>query len=171
MDGDRGEILVVQPGEGDSYWQPVPANGHITVKVAPRNVRMENKFGLGTQTVAPGSHIREHSHDRNEELIYCLSGRGRAVIEGAEYPMQPGTTIFLGRNRMHLFINESAEEEMTFLWLLLPNGLEDFFQAIGRPRHEGDPAPAPFPRPADVLAIERRTVFAAPPESGGRKPE
>jgi len=149
----------------------VPANGHITIKVAPRNVRMENKFGLGTQTVAPGSYIREHAHDRNEELIHCLSGRGRAVIDGVDHPMQPGTTIFLGRNRMHMFINESAEEEMTFLWLLLPNGLEDFFQAIGRPRHPGEPAPAPFPRPADVLEIERRTVFAAPPESGGRQPE
>jgi hypothetical protein len=124
----------------------------------------------GTQTVAPGSYIREHAHDRNEELIHCLSGRGRAVIDGVEHPMQPGTTIFLGRNRMHMFINESAEEEMTFLWLLLPNGLEDFFQAIGRPRHSGEPAPAPFPRPADVLAIERRTVFAPPTESGGRKP-
>ena len=84
--------------------------------------------------------------------------------------MQQGTTIFLGRNRMHMFINESAEEEMTFLWLLLPNGLEDFFQAIGRPRQAGEPAPAPFQRPADVLAIERRTVFAAPPDDGGRKP-
>ena len=170
MDSDRGEILVVQPGEGESYWQPVPANGHITIKVAPRNVRMENKFGLGTQTVAPGSYIREHAHDRNEELIYCLSGRGRAVIDGVDHPMQPGTTVFLGRNRMHMFVNESAEEEMTFLWLLLPNGLEDFFQAIGRPRHAGEPAPAPFPRPADVLEIERRTVFAPPPEGGGRKP-
>ncbi len=170
MDGERGEILVVQPGEGESYWQPVPANGHITIKVAPRNVRMENKFGLGTQTVAPGSYIREHAHDRNEELIYCLAGRGRAVIDGVEHPMQPGTTIFLGRNRMHMFVNESTDQEMTFLWLLLPNGLEDFFQAIGRPRHEGEPAPAPFPRPADVLAIEQRTVFAPPPDGGGRKP-
>jgi quercetin dioxygenase-like cupin family protein len=170
MDGDRGEILVMQPGEGESYWQPVPANGHITIKVAPRNVRMENAFGFGTQTVAPGSYVREHAHDRNEELIHCLSGRGRAVIDGVDYPMQPGTTVFLGRNRMHMFVNESAEEELTFLWLLLPNGLEDFFQAIGRPRAAGEPAPAPFPRPADVLAIERRTVFAPPPEGGGRKP-
>ena len=24
----RGHAVVVQPGEGPSYWQPVPANGH-----------------------------------------------------------------------------------------------------------------------------------------------
>jgi hypothetical protein len=36
-----------------------------------------------------------------------------------------------------------------------PHGLEHFFEAIGRPRHAGEPAPAPFARPADVVAIER----------------
>jgi hypothetical protein len=60
-----------------------------------------------------------------------------------------------------MFINDS-DEDLTFLWLLLPNGLEDFFKAIGRPRRAGEPAPPNFPRPADVLEIERRTVFAAP---------
>lgn len=169
MDSDRGEMLVVQPGEGESYWQPVPANGHITIAVAPRNVNMENKFGFGTQTVAPGCYVREHSHDRNEELIHVIAGNGRAVLDGVDHPMQVGTTIFLGRNRVHMFINEGTKD-MTFVWLILPNGLEDFFQAIGRPRAAGEPTPAPFPRPADVLAIERRTVFAPPPPGGGRKP-
>lgn len=41
----------------------------------------------------------------------------------------------------------------------MPGGLEDFFAAIGRERKAGEPAPEPFPRPADVEAIEKRTVF------------
>ena len=45
-----------------------------------------------------------------------------------------------------------------------------FFAAIGRPKREGEPDPTPFPRPTDVLAIEARTVFAAPPAAGGRQP-
>jgi hypothetical protein len=45
----------------------------------------------------------------------------------------------------------------------VPNGLEDFFRLIGRDRLKGEPAPAPFPRPENVLQIERDTVFAAPP--------
>ncbi len=77
-----GEILVVQPGEGESHWQPVPANGHIEVLVAPDRVGMEQKFAFGTQSVAPGGHVREHAHDRNEELIHVLSGSGRAVLDG-----------------------------------------------------------------------------------------
>jgi hypothetical protein len=42
------------------------------------------------------------------------------------------------------------------LWVITPPGLENFFEAIGRPRQPGTPAPAPFERPTDVIAIERR---------------
>jgi hypothetical protein len=41
------------------------------------------------------------------------------------------------------------------LWVITPPGLENFFEAIGRPRRDGEPAPAPFARPTDVVAIER----------------
>jgi mannose-6-phosphate isomerase-like protein (cupin superfamily) len=166
--GRRGDVLVVQPGEGSSFWQPVPANGFIDVIVAPGSVAMEHPIGLGTQVVPPGCHVREHAHDRNEEVIHVLRGTGRAVIDGVDVPLAPGTTLFLGKNRRHMLINE-GEEEIAWIWLIVPNGLEDFFSQIGRPRRPGDPAPAPFPRPADVLEIEQRTVFAPPP-SDPRKP-
>ena len=157
-----GEILVVQPGEAESYWQPVPANGSIDVLVAPHRVGMEQKFGFGTQTVPPGCHVREHAHDRNEELLYVISGTGYAMLDGERVPMRPGSTFFLGKNRRHMFVNDGAED-LRWVWLIVPNGLEAFFQAIGRPRREGEATPEPFPRPVDVLEIERRTVFAAQP--------
>ena len=166
----RGDLRVMQPEDAERLWQPVPANGHIAVCMDPSLAQMETSFGFGTQTVPPGSHVREHAHDRNEELIHVLSGAGRAVLDGAEHRMAPGTTIFLGRNRLHMFINDGTTD-LTFAWLILPNGLEDFFRAIGRRMVAGEPDPTPFPRPADVLAIEARTVFAPPPAGGGRTPD
>jgi mannose-6-phosphate isomerase-like protein (cupin superfamily) len=157
-----GEVLVVQPGEAASYWQPVPANGFIEVIVAPGRVAMDHPIGVGTQFVPAGSHVREHSHDRNEEVIHVLKGRGRAVIDGVDHPLVPGTTLFLGKHRRHMLVND-GDEDMQWIWLLVPNGLEDFFREIGRPRGPGEAAPAPFPRPDNVLEIERRTVFAPPP--------
>ena len=158
----EGEVLVVQPGEASSHWQPVPANGFVEVLVGPGRVPMDTPFGFGTQTVPPGCHVREHRHEHNDEVIYVLHGHGRAVIDGADVPLVPGTTLFVGRNRRHMLINDGAAD-ISWIWLLVPNGLEDFFAAIGRPRSAGEPPPPPFPRPADVAEIERRAGFAPPP--------
>jgi quercetin dioxygenase-like cupin family protein len=159
----RGEVRIVNPGEGQEFWQPVPANGHIAIHLTPRLVAMDVPLALGTQTVAADCYVREHAHDRHEEVIHCLEGKGCAVIDGIKHTMVPGMTIFIGKNRRHMFINQGSQD-LRFMWLMTPNGLEDFFEAIGRPKHPHQPAPEPFPRPADVLELERRTVFA--PQSG-----
>ena len=166
-EGDPGEVRVVQPGEGQDFWQPVPANGFVSVHVAPALVRMESPLAVGTQTVPPGCYIREHVHDRNEEIIHVIAGSGKVRLDGVMHDLQPGATIFIGKNRPHMFTND-GEADLTFLWIMTPNGLETFFERIGRPKQPGEPAPAPFPRPADVLAIEQATVFGAPiPDPGG----
>ncbi|MBS7536184.1 cupin domain-containing protein [Ancylobacter sonchi] len=157
-----GAVRVCQPGEAASYWQPMPANGHVEVMFAPDLVAMEQPLGFGTQTVPPGGHVRDYAHDRSEEIIFVLHGRGRAVIDGVEHPMRPGSAFFLGRHRRHLFVNE-GDENLVFTWLIVPNGLEDVFRRVGRPRRPDQPAPEPFARPADVLRIERETEFASPP--------
>ncbi len=156
-----GELLIVPPGGTRNFWQPVPANGSITVAVAPDIVQMEWPLGFGTQTLPVGGYVREHTHDRNEELIHVVSGRGTALLDGVEHPMEPGMTIFLGRNRRHKFMNTGLSE-LHWIWLIVPNGLEAFFEAIGRPRKAGEVAPEPFARPENVLEIERKTVFGAP---------
>lgn len=164
----KGPVLFNGPENTESYWQPVPANGHIDVLLAPHMVPMEYPFAMGTQSVAPGGYVREHSHDRNEEAIFVLEGRGRAVIEGKDYEMKPGSTVFLGKNNRHMFINE-GDTALRWVWLIIPNGLEDFFRLIGRPRRAGDKVPVNFPRPDNVFEIERKTVFAAQP-ADQRKP-
>jgi mannose-6-phosphate isomerase-like protein (cupin superfamily) len=146
------------PDARESYWQPVPANGHVDVALAPHIVAMENPFGLGTQSVAPGGYVREHTHDRNEEAVYVIEGHGRAVIDGREFPIGPDSAIFLPRNTRHMFIND-GESRLRWVWLIVPNGLEDFFRLIGKPRKPGERVPSNFPRPENVLEIERQTVF------------
>ena len=154
----RGAAVVVQPGEAPSFWQPVPANGYSDIHITPATTGSRT-MSMGIQTIAPGCYIREHWHDRNEELLHFIQGRGTAYIDGIPHPINPGTTIYVGPWRKHKFVNEGADE-MKMLWVLSPPGLEDFFAGIGRPRRDGDPAPAPFPRPENVAEIERRTVFA-----------
>lgn len=157
-----GPLLVVQPGEARSFWQPVPANGFVRCILDQAATGAETPFAMGTQTVDPGCHVREHVHDANEEVIFVLDGEGEARIEGARHRMERGSCFFLGRGRTHSFHN-TGDGPLTFLWLMLPGGLETFFARIGRPRAEGEAPPAPFPRPENVLQIEAETVFGKLP--------
>jgi quercetin dioxygenase-like cupin family protein len=152
-DAVRGHAVVVQPGTGASYWQPVPANGHADPALHPAVTRFEG-LSMGYQTIAPGGRIREHSHGDQVELQICFRGRGRVVVEGVSHPLVPGTACFLGYDVRHEILNES-DGELVLLWVVAPPGLEHFFEAIGRPRRPGEPSPEPFARPSDVVAIER----------------
>ena len=150
----RHHAVVMQPDDGPSYWQPVPANGHADPKLFPANTRFKG-VSMGYQTIAPGSRVREHSHGEQVELQICFRGRGRLVVDGVSHPLVPGTACFLGYDVKHEIINESGED-LVMMWVVAPHGLEKFFEAIGRPRQAGESAPQPFVRPADVVAIERR---------------
>jgi quercetin dioxygenase-like cupin family protein len=151
--GPRGRAVVVQPDEGPSYWQPVPASGHADPRLTPDLTRFP-ALSMGYQTIAPGGRVREHSHGEQIELQVCFRGRGHVVVDGARHALVPGTACFLGYDVKHEIVNEGPDE-LIMLWMITPPGLENFFQAIGRPRQAGAPAPAPFARPADVVAIER----------------
>jgi len=135
----RGRAVVVQPEQGASYWQPVPANGHADPKLTPATT---------------GCRVREHSHGDQIELQICFRGRGRVVVDGVSHELTAGTACFLGYDVKHEIVNDSPED-LVMMWVITPPGLEDFFKAIGRPRQAGDQAPPPFARPADVVAVER----------------
>jgi quercetin dioxygenase-like cupin family protein len=153
-----GSALVIARDEAPSYWQPVPANGFVANILNRKITGGDADFSLGTQTVAAQSFIREHTHKDNEEVIHVVAGRGVARIDGVDHPMDVGTTVYIGRNRRHHFLNPN-DDPLTFVVLLMPGGLDQFFSEIGRDRIPGQPAPEPFPRPANIAEIEARTVF------------
>jgi mannose-6-phosphate isomerase-like protein (cupin superfamily) len=155
-------VHVVQPDQGESFWQPVPASGYAEVRVSHRKDPAIRSFATGIQVIAPGSYIREHVHPAQEELLFFFEGEGEAVIDGESHPLQAGTTVYVGAGHPHKFVNGSAEQPLKMCWVMMPggdDGLDDFFARIGRPRTPGEPAPAPFARPADVEQIEAATVF------------
>ena len=149
----RGRATVIQTSEGASFWQPVPANGHADPKLTPAKTQYDG-LSMGYQTIAPRSRVREHSHGDQIELQICFRGRGRVVVDGVSHPLVSGTACFLGYDVKHEIINEGSDD-LVMIWVVAPHGLEKFFEAIGRPREAGAPAPAPFERPTDVVAIER----------------
>ena len=150
----RGRAIVMQPGDGNSFWQPVPANGHADPKLVPGDTGFDG-MSMGFQTIAPNSRVREHSHADQIELQICFRGSGRVVVDDVSHDIEPGTSCFLGYDVRHEIINESDDEELVMMWVISPAGLEEFFGAIGLLRSEGEAAPEPFARPENVIEVER----------------
>ena len=153
VESARHRAVVVQPDEGPSYWQPVPASGHADPKLTPDRTAFP-PLSMGYQTIAPGGRVREHSHGDQIELQICFRGRGHVLVDGKRHPLVPGTACFLGYDVKHEIVNDGADD-LVMMWVITPHGLEDFFKAIGRPRTVGEAAPEPFARPTDVVEIER----------------
>ena len=153
MEIARGRAVVVQPEEGRSWWQPVPANGHADPKLVPSDTGF-GPLSMGYQTIAPGGRVRPHSHGAQIELQICFRGHGSVVVDGTIHPLVPGTACFLGPDVKHEIVNEN-DGDLVMLWVISPAGLEDFFASVGRERTSGELPPTPFERPPDVVAIER----------------
>ena len=159
---EPGKAHVVRPDEAESFWQPVPANGYVEVRLSHRRDPTITNLSTGIQVIAEGCYIREHVHPHQEELLFFFEGTGEAVIDGEAHPLVPGTTVYVGAGRWHKFVN-TGKGALKMNWVMVPggdDGLDDFFARIGRHRKPGEPAPEPFARPADVLQIEAETVFA-----------
>ena len=71
-----------------------------------------------------------HSHEI-EHGVYCLSGRGSITIGGQEYPLRPGTAVFVPARELHFLSNESADEDLTYIIMYVPGGEEKLLLAKG----------------------------------------
>src|SRR4026209_1121630 len=105
----RGRAVVMQPQDGPSYWQPVPANGHADPKLYPARTGFAGP-AMGFQSIPPGRPVRGQSLGDQVELQICFRGRGRAVVDGVSHPLVPGTSCFLGYGVKDEPINESPAE-------------------------------------------------------------
>lgn len=151
---------VVGPDEGESLWQPQPADGYVTLKLTPENMPYDG-YTSGIQVLPPGCHVKEHGHRRNHELLFIYEGTGKCVIEDQVYDLKPETTVLFGRYASHLLEN-TGDTDMKLFWVFFPPSLEHWFRAIGQPRQPGDEAPASFPRPDDVQDVMEMLRFIPP---------
>jgi mannose-6-phosphate isomerase-like protein (cupin superfamily) len=149
---------VIHKDQGESYWQPRPANGYSEIKLSPKNIK-DLPFSSGIQVIAPDSHIRKHSHPEHCEILFFYEGEGELEIDGKIHPIKPESSAFLGPLTIHK-ISNIGEQDLKMHWLILPNGLDDFFRKIGRPKTPNSQASENFARPEDVERIERETCFA-----------
>ena len=53
-----------------------------------------NNMILGVVTFPPGSDPGTHKHEKEEEIIYVISGHGETRVGNSVYPLSPGVAVF-----------------------------------------------------------------------------
>lgn len=154
------ESVIVGAEEGHSLWQPLPSMGYVTVNLTPENMPYDT-FSSGIQVMPPGGEVREHGHKQNHELVFIYEGEGYVEIDGKRTDIVPESTVLFARNSVHRIVN-TGDSDIRMFWVFFPPGLEDWFNAIGKPRNSGDAAPEPFDRPDNVQKVMDQMRFLPP---------
>jgi mannose-6-phosphate isomerase-like protein (cupin superfamily) len=51
-----------------------------------------------------------HYHNKRESIFFILQGKGKAIIEGKEYDIEPNTVIYIPPGEKHAFRNTGNTE-------------------------------------------------------------
>ena len=111
--------------------------------------------------VAPGKGVPRHTHTREDEALFVLSGELEAIVGDEVFTLRAGETLIAPRNIPHQLRNSGAVANH-YLILFSPAGFEEFLKATSVPA--SDNAVAPTEPPA--LAV--RNVFELAADYGIR---
>lgn len=62
----------------------------------------------------PGASIGLHTHQGSSEVIYILSGSGKALYDGQEERLGPGDCHYCPEGHAHTLINDGGEDLVFF---------------------------------------------------------
>ena len=74
------------------------------------------RTGISLARIAPGREsFVYHSHEREEEWLYILSGTGTAEIDGGEYAVGPGDFMGFPTPSVAHHLRNTGEEDLVYL--------------------------------------------------------
>ncbi|MGN1158655.1 MAG: cupin domain-containing protein [Lachnospiraceae bacterium] len=62
----------------------------------------------------PGASIGLHTHEDGSEIIYILEGEGKAIYDGAEERVYPGSCHYCPKGHSHTLINDTDADLIFF---------------------------------------------------------
>ncbi len=106
------------------------------------------KYTVMEATLPPKSGPPPHVHTREDEAFLVLTGEVTFYLGDQTIVRQKGESLFAPRNIPHHFKNTGTEDAV-LLETASPAGIEDFFEAAGKPLGSRQDRPQP-PTPADI---------------------
>ena len=90
--------------------------------------------------VAPGKGVPRHTHTREDEALFVLSGELEATVGDKIFTLRAGETLIAPRNIPHQLRN-SSNVSNHYLIMFSPSGFEEFLKATSVPAPDNAVAP------------------------------
>jgi len=155
MSNDTTTTTVLARGaaEGPATW----ALGSLFEQVAS-GADTGGTFGLSRVTQPAGTATPLHVHSREAEAFYLLDGSMTYRAGEQTYQLSPGSFIYLPAGVPHAF-RVTGEAPVRFLAIVVPGGLMDLYDGVGRPAAARR---LPGPDEADLAGDIQRWLAAGP---------
>jgi quercetin dioxygenase-like cupin family protein len=143
-------------------YQPKPKRYYFDVALGSILLSGEDTGGaycLLDMRVAPGKGVPRHTHTREDEALFVLSGVLEAIIGDETFTLRAGETLIAPRNIPHRLRNPGNVPNH-YLIMFSPAGFEEFLKATSLPAPDNAVAPTEPP----TIAI--RNVFELATEYG-----
>ncbi len=142
----------------------VGANEGVTVSVVGDTYRIlvggdqtRGAFTVIDMLIPPGGGPGPHSHAQIEESFYVIDGEITVRSEYGTYQAGKGSFVNIPKGGVVHYFKNNTDRPAHLLCLVVPAGLDAFFQEIGKPVAIGKYLPPP---PMDKDSIEKLTAIA-----------
>jgi len=126
MEVSAGQVLP--PGGG----RTIPMIGTVKVSASQSEGAFELIEYVGPAVPPP------HIHHHHDEAFYVAEGTFRFTLGERDFDATPGSLVHVPRGTRHAF---TAGPSAKALLLIVPAGLEGFFDALGEGLASGTPGP------------------------------
>jgi mannose-6-phosphate isomerase-like protein (cupin superfamily) len=138
--------IVLQPGQGDSYWV---LGDLYTFKAVSEGT--DGKYALLELVIQPQNSTPPHIHSRESEAFFIEAGEVEFQLGDRTVIATPGTFLHSPPGQLHQFTNVGSQPAKMLCWAT-PAGVEKFFAATGTKVEDPNASPPPV-TPADLEKV------------------
>ena len=161
MEANQPKALYVNEGEGKKLWV---VDELMTFKASGKDTG--GAYSLTDSVVLPGGGPPPHIHHREDEAFWVLEGELEVVVGETTFRAGAGSFVHLPKDVPHAYVLVGAGPAR-FLTLMVPVGLEKFFEEVGK-SGSGVSSPPPFEEEdiEELLAVAPKygIEILSPPE-------
>lgn len=116
-------MIVVKTWESKGFVADKPFERVIKCLISPK-LQDINNIGVGMVILPPGNKTTSHSHEKEEETWYVISGRGEITVGDETVDIEPEMLVVAPSGKVHS-IHNNSDESLKMLWIFTPPGIEE----------------------------------------------